>query len=254
MPSDRQPGEELLDQALSLQDNLIGFATSGGGFSEGGDPEYRHLRQIFLNDVNLRDKVPRFVRRCQNLSQFWQWVKHEKPTYAERRQLLWDAFRPLIDYLESHQEPGLQNVTETLESLDAESVHQFWQRALNRRSSDPEGAITAARSLLETTCNHIIQNAGAAWPENAELPQLWRIASLQLNLAPEQHQEEIFKSILGNCQSVVGNLAGIRNRLGDAHGTGPRQIRPSARHAELAVNLAGTMAAFLVATWQEHAR
>jgi hypothetical protein len=28
-------------------------------------------------------------------------------------------------------------------------------------------------------------------------------------------------------------------------------VKPKARHAELAVNLAGTMAAFLVATWKE---
>jgi hypothetical protein len=38
---------------------------------------------------------------------------------------------------------------------------------------------------------------------------------------------------------------------GDAHGQGRNPIRPTPRHAELAVNLAGTMAAFLVSTWKE---
>lgn len=71
------------------------------------------------------------------------------------------------------------------------------------------------------------------------------------NLAPSQHQEEVFRAILGNCQSIVNNLIAIRNRVGDAHGQGRRRVRPKPRHAELAVNLAGTMAAFLVETWQE---
>jgi Abortive infection C-terminus len=43
----------------------------------------------------------------------------------------------------------------------------------------------------------------------------------------------------------------VRNKIGDAHGTRPRAVKPKPRHAELAVNLAGTMASFLVATWQE---
>ncbi|MGD0462087.1 MAG: abortive infection family protein [Tepidisphaeraceae bacterium] len=38
------------------------------------------------------------------------------------------------------------------------------------------------------------------------------------------------------------------NRLSDAHGRRKTAARPLARHAELAVNLAGAMATFLVAT------
>ncbi|WP_267905856.1 abortive infection family protein [Halomonas sp. A40-4] len=34
----------------------------------------------------------------------------------------------------------------------------------------------------------------------------------------------------------------------NAHGKVPRPAKPKPRHAELAVNLAGTMAAFLIAT------
>ena len=72
-----------------------------------------------------------------------------------------------------------------------------------------------------------------------------------LNLAPSQHQDELFKAILGNCQTIVDRLAAIRNIAGDAHGQGRRPVKPTPRHAELAVNLAGSMAAFLVATWLE---
>ena len=46
----------------------------------------------------------------------------------------------------------------------------------------------------------------------------------------------------------------MRNKIGDAHGMRPRAVKRKPRHAELAVNLAGTMASFLAATWREAAR
>jgi hypothetical protein len=58
-------------------------------------------------------------------------------------------------------------------------------------------------------------------------------------------------SILGNIHSVVRHLAEIRNKVGNAHGKGRKAVKPKPRHAELAVNLAGTMALFLISTWTE---
>jgi Abortive infection C-terminus len=42
----------------------------------------------------------------------------------------------------------------------------------------------------------------------------------------------------------------LRNRLGDAHGQGKRPVKPAPRHAELAVNMAGSLASFLLATFE----
>lgn len=54
--------------------------------------------------------------------------------------------------------------------------------------------------------------------------------------------------ILGGCSAVVNGLGTLRNKLGDAHGQGKIPVTPAARHAELAVNLAGSLALFLVST------
>jgi hypothetical protein len=105
--------------------------------------------------------------------------------------------------------------------------------------------------LLETVCKHILDDARVPYPNDVDLPKLWDLAAEQLNLAPRQHEEKGFKSILGNCQAVVNLLGAIRNRIGDAHGQGRRPAKPKPRHAELAVNLSGTMAAFLVSTWKD---
>lgn len=146
-------------------------------------------------------------------------------------------------------QPADELISQVLISFDESGVHHAWQKALDRRGLDPDGAITAAKSLLETVCKHIIDAAGKTYGDADDLPKLYNTAAECLNLAPSQHSETVFRSILGNCQSVVGNLAGLRNKLGDSHGQGKRHVRPQARHAELAVNLAGSMATFLVSTW-----
>ena len=93
------------------------------------------------------------------------------------------------------------------------------------------------------------------YDENADLPKLYSTVASTLNLAPSQHSEKIVRQILGGCQAVVEGLGAVRNRLGDAHGKGRTAPKPAPRHAELTVNLAGTMATFLVATWESrHAR
>jgi hypothetical protein len=124
-------------------------------------------------------------------------------------------------------------------------------KALDRRLDDPDGAITSARTLLETVCKRILDEAGETYSDKEDLPKLFSMVAELLNLSPSQHSEKVFKTILGNCQSVVNSLGSLRNKIGDAHGRGGVPIRAAPRHAALAVNLAGTMATFLVETWQE---
>jgi hypothetical protein len=104
--------------------------------------------------------------------------------------------------------------------------------------------------LVECLCKHILDDLGIAYPDGADLPVIYGLTAKQLNLAPSQHAEDAFKRILGGCHSVVEGLGTLRNRLGDAHGTGRKGVKPAHRHAELAVNIAGSMAMFLIATWQ----
>jgi hypothetical protein len=97
-------------------------------------------------------------------------------------------------------------------------------------------------------CKHILDDASISYDEGIELPKLYKLTAKQLRLAPEQHSEEVFKQILGGCASVVDGLGALRNRLSDAHGRGRAPAKPAARHAELAVNLAGALCMFLVST------
>lgn len=107
-----------------------------------------------------------------------------------------------------------------------------------------------ARTLLESVCKHILDEMKVAYEDNADLPTLYRHTAHALNLAPSQHTEQVFKQILGGCTAVVEGLGSLRNRLSDSHGKGKGGAKPAPRHAELAVNLAGAVATFLLATWK----
>ena len=244
--------EDTLAKVQRLQDELVRFST-GGGF-EGGDQAYRIRRSELLAVNDIQELLPSFIKRYRDLSSFWDFIKHKFAHYAERRQFFWDSFRPVLDHLESRAtHPAAGHIEATLKSLDEDNVRAVWRKALDRRTSDPEGAITAARTLVESACKHVLDELKISYPDDADPGKLWSLCAEHLNLSPAQHAEPVFKSILGNCQSIVNNLAAIRNKVSDAHGKGKRAVRPKARHAELAVNLAGSMAAFLVTTWKEHA-
>jgi AbiJ N-terminal domain 3/Abortive infection C-terminus len=145
--------------------------------------------------------------------------------------------------------PADTSISETLAAFDADTVHARWTQALDRRDSDPEGAITLSRTLLEDVCKWIIVEAGETYQEKDDLPVLYRKLAKILKLAPDDHTETIFRQILGNCQSVVEALGSLRNKISDAHSRGPKRVKPAPRHAQLAVNLSGTMATFLISTW-----
>ncbi|MCG2786502.1 MAG: abortive infection family protein [Anaerolineae bacterium] len=239
--------ETDFEKAQYLQSLLINLATGNGA----ENAEYQELRQYFLDSPSTKSLLPSWVRTNRDLSQFWQFIKFKFRTYEERRIFIWDEFAHLLDFLETGSKtPSDQTVSDVLKRFNAESVQIVWTKALDRRKSDPEGAITAARTLLETICKHILDEKGIEYTNRTDLPQLYHLVSIELSLSPCQYTEDIFKQILGGCSSIVNGLGTLRNRLGDAHGQGKKTVRPAARHAELAVNLAGSVALFLVETWE----
>jgi hypothetical protein len=238
---------DLLHQTEALQNLLISHATGG----KEDDAEYARLRQMLLSNSALDPILPTFLRTCRNLSQFWQFIKYKFGKYAERRNYIWVEFIPLLNALErGGLVPSDKVVSSALEKLDASHVQAAWSKALDRRSSDPEGAITSARTLIESVCKHILDESGVIYDDSAELPKLYKQTAEALNLAPSQHTESVFKQILGGCTAIVEGLGSLRNRLSDAHGKGKVGKKPAPRHAELAVNLAGALAMYLLATWE----
>jgi hypothetical protein len=236
----------VVNKLKKLQDLLLRKATGGEASSE----EYETLRKELVSVPSLRRQLPKMVTSCRDLSQFWAYIQPKFSTYRERREFIWIEFALLLDQYDGKAEvPSDPIITRVMASFDVEYVNDLWQRAIERRTEDPEGAITAARTLLESVCKHILDHYNVSY-HDFDLPKLYHATAEQLSLAPSQHTEKVFKQILGGCQTVVEGLGSIRNKLGDAHGKGKLPVRPAPRHAELAVNLAGSMSVFLIRTWE----
>jgi len=88
-----------------------------------------------------------------------------------------------------------------------------------------DGAITSARTLLETVCKRILDEADETYSDRDDLPALYRAVAMKLQIAPSQHTEDAFKRILGGATSVVEGLGSLRNKIGDAHGQGGKPSR-----------------------------
>lgn len=231
----------------SLQNTMVAIGRGG----DRNDPEFPRLRAAVLGFHFLLPHLPDFVTTCRSGTQFWAFIQGKAGRYHERDAIIWKGFAPTFAYLEAQDgSPAASEIAQVLQVFDADHVHSAWQNALARRNTDPEAALTSARTLLESTCKHILDGLSVAYVDGADLPDLYGAVAKALNLSPSQHTEQIFKQVLGGCHSVVHGLGAMRNRLGDAHGKSATAYKPLPRHAALAVNLSGAMAMFLVETFE----
>jgi hypothetical protein len=238
------------EKAEYLYQILVNRSTNGDANNE----DYKTLRQYFLNREDTKIKVPDWVRKNRDLAEFWQFIKNRIEGYAPRRSFLKEEFGPLLDYLENGKvEPHIDSVDEGLKILNSDYIGQTWTKALQRKDTDPDGAITISRTLMESVLKHILDELKVPYSKDVDLHEIYKLVSIELNLSPEQHNEKVFKQILGGCTGIVSGLGILRNDMGDAHGKGKKIYQPSERHAELAVNIAGTMCLFILKTF-EHTR
>lgn len=241
LPSDK------LERAMAFRNGLVGLCE---GRSNMNDSVYRLLRREFMDDPVVSHLLPPFVRSTHDTAAMWAFLKGHSGQWEPRRQFVREQFTPLIERLERTQAPADAIVSDALQKFDADAISDAWNKALSRRETDPAGAITAARTLLESVCKHLLEDpeGNATYGPHDDLPKLYRQASEMLNIAPSQHSEDAFKRILGSAASIVEGLGTLRNKIGDAHAGGRKPVKAAPRHAALAVNMAGSMALFLIET------
>lgn len=224
-------------------DHLIMRAT-GDSFD---NEIFTKVRKLLIDNKSISHLLPKWVNANRTVDQFWTFIKARFSTYQERREFIWSEFNNLLSHLETGKTSPLNEII----VFDEVHLHSLWEKAIERKESDPEGAITAARTLIESVLKHILDDQLIIYNDGADLPVLYKEVAKFLNLAPELHNEGIFKQILGGVNSVVTGLGALRNKLGDAHGKSITNVKPSVRHSELAVNLAGSMAVFLFKSYSE---
>jgi hypothetical protein len=239
--------DPVLSEILrKFEKTCVERATGGNATYE----DYERERANVLGQPQLLPHLPSWVSRCRTGGQFWDLMKKTSAHWADRRTFIHDSLNTVHDWIERGGSGVHGSVDAMLKQVSSETIASAWQKILARRSTDPAGTITSARSLVESTCKHILDELGVEYDNEGELPKLYKLTAKHLKLGVDQHDEQIFKQILTACGSAVEGLAGLRNRHGDAHGLGKKALRPAPRHADLAANLAGTMCTFLIATFE----
>lgn len=145
--------DDRLEQARMLENILV--AACEGKTSD--SYSYEALRREFMSDQALQPLLPEFVRTCRDLGHFWGYIKTISPKWEPRRFFVRDAMARLFNHIEEVNVAPVDSVaSDALQHFDSDGVHAVWTKALGRRHTDPEGAITSARTLLETVCKHVL--------------------------------------------------------------------------------------------------
>lgn len=236
-------------QALDLQEQLIN--TIDKGFNSYNQLMFESRRKNLLNTQSLNKVIPEWLSNVHSLSHFHQWIK-EKGSIPERKKLIYESFVPVLNFLQSKPSIlGESSVNDKLEMYRETYIYEIWIKALDRKDADPEGAITSARALIESTCKYILQKLNVSFDKEMDLPKLSKLTINALNVSPDENAKNAFTRIFSGCFTAIEGIGELRNKLSDAHGKIEGQIKPLSRHAELSVNLSGTLSAFLLETYEE---
>lgn len=141
-----------------------------------------------------------------------------------------------------------------LNSIDYEYISSQIQKCDDKINyGDYEGAITNARTLLESVCKYILDSKLVDYENKNELPSLYKKVSVSLNMDPSTYPIKSIKEILAGCFSIVNGISNVRNELSDSHGKSRmRHYKPTGRHAILTVNISKAISEYLFASFIEN--
>jgi hypothetical protein len=244
---------QQLEFATNLKNILVAVAT-GRSFKEPAlSDEYQDTRKAIQKHTEVWNRIPRCVKDSRELSEFWSYIQPKIATYTERRKFIADEFNEFLTWLESRGSISTSEfeISSVLQNFDSNEINQIWEKALHRRSNDPSGAITMARTLFESTIKHIADEVQVPYSKNnPDIFDLLRKVSAHLPIGPESSADDTVLKIVRGMTTIFEGLGSIRNKYGDAHGRGKNSINPDDRHTELFVNLSGVLCMFLARSHQ----
>lgn len=151
--------------------------------------------------------------------------------------------------------PVLEKLGGVVDTISFDTVRRDIDRALVSVNQDPEDAVTAACSAVESVCRSIIIELGEPLPAKKDVQGLYNAVKKPLALDAgrtdiDTQIEADVRTILGGLSTVIGGIGALRTHAGDAHGRERGFVRIDARIASLALHSASTVSLFLIETWQ----
>ena len=154
-----------------------------------------------------------------------------------------------------HATPVVEQLSGMVETISFDTVQRDLDRALASIEADPEDAITAACSTIESVCRSILIELGEPLPAKKDVQGLFNAVKGPLGLSPDRSDLDTLiagdvRTALGGLATVIQGVGALRTHAGDAHGRERGYARVDARIGRLSIHAASTVALFLIETWQ----
>jgi len=154
-----------------------------------------------------------------------------------------------------HTTPVVEQLSGMVETISFDTVQRDLNRALASIEADPEDAITAACSTIESVCRSVLIELGEPLPAKRDVQGLFNAVKGPLGLSPDRSDLDPLitgdvRTTLGGLATVIQGVGALRTHAGDAHGRERGYARVDARIGRLSIHAASTVALFLIETWQ----
>ena len=143
------------------------------------------------------------------------------------------------------------NLEKIIKGLDADSIENEFERALENVNENPREAISAASNILESLCKLYIADENLEMPSKQDLKSIWTIVRKHLGFDPQMIEENDLKQILSGLISITEGIGALRTHASSAHGAGKKIYKIEPRHARLAIHSAHTVCLFILETWKK---
>lgn len=149
---------------------------------------------------------------------------------------------------------GVSPLGVELSALSLRGVRNQWFAAASRLATSPSSAITAARTLVETTCKTIVGERGEMPDSSGDLGRLYKQARKVLGIEASAGASQAVHQILNGLSQAIDGLAALSNQGGDRHGLVEGLRITDRQVAALSVHAAGSLALFLAQTHRSNLR
>jgi hypothetical protein len=154
-----------------------------------------------------------------------------------------------------HSTPVVEQLSGMVETISFDTVQRDLDRALASIEADPEDAITAACSTIESVCRSVLIELGEPLPAKKDVQGLFNAVKGPLGLSPDRSDLDPLiagdvRTTLSGLATVIQGVGALRTHAGDAHGRERGYARVDARIGRLSIHAASTVALFLIETWQ----
>lgn len=233
---------ETDDVVIQLENFKLGLKSraTGGDFD---DVDYIRGRKLILGIPSIQKNLPKFIKICRTVDEFWEYIKGEFPSYAERRTFISEQLNPVIEEVEYETAEGSLEFSKNYEEKNIigsggfGQVYRYDHKLLNISfavkifgpafyeggGGEIERFFQEARMLFQLNHPSIVRVYDAGLIGNRPFIRMEYFDGLNLNQVLEKHGSLLPEPTFELMKNVISGLCYAHEKVGIIH----RDLKPS---------------------------